>query len=108
MKVITDFNVRQFNGLTGSPAKSVKRCRKNHESAWEKNTNIIVLVIMLMMMTTMMRMIMMMVAMMIRVLQGHIRPLKKRKVSDGVRVFSSCAPNQLGHAVTVPTLHLAV
>ena len=33
-----DFNVRQFNGLTGSPAKSVKRCRKNHESAWEKNT----------------------------------------------------------------------
>ncbi len=26
-----DFNVRQFNGLTGSPAKSMKRCRKNHK-----------------------------------------------------------------------------
>ena len=109
MKVITDFNVRQFNGLTGSPAQSVKRCRKNHESAWEKNTNIIVLVIMLMMMTTMMQMIMMMVAMMmIRALQGHIRLLRKRKVFDGVHVFSSCAPNQLGHAVILPTLHLAV
>ena len=67
MKVIADSNVRQFIGLTGSPAKSLKGCRKDQESTCEKNINISVLAIMLVMMTTML-ITMVMVVMMIRAL----------------------------------------
>ena len=64
---MTDSNVRQFNGLTGSPAKSLEGCRNHQESTCERNINISVLAIMLVMMTTML-ITMVMVVMMIRAL----------------------------------------
>ena len=67
MKVITDSNVRQFIELTGSPAKSLKGCRKDQESTCKKNINISVLAIMTLMMSTML-ITMVMVVMMISAL----------------------------------------